>query len=192
MGILFDQKSQGATFLRIENGRRSKASRTRITEEQVDEFKDGFELFDVTGEGIIPWSQCANVARCFGFNPLEEQVKLLLAGGDEENMPKKEDMATKSIHFDDFLGILWGIATANTPGSYEDFYEGLKVFDKDGGGNISGAELRHVMSSLGEKLSSEEVNFLLDGMEDLNGCVSYEKFIKKLMSDNEDPNAEAE
>ena len=68
----------------------------------------------------------------------------------------------------------------------------LKVFDKDGGGNISGAELRHVMSSLGEKLSSEEVNFLLDGMEDLNGCVSYEKFIKKLMSDNEDPNAEAE
>jgi len=91
------------------------------------EFKDGFELFDMTGEGIIPWSQCANVARCFGFNPLEEQVKLLLAGGDEENMPKKEDMATKSIHFDDFLGILWGIATANTPGSYEDFYEGLKV-----------------------------------------------------------------
>ena len=50
-----------------------------------------------------------------------------MAGGDEENMPKKEDMATKSIHFDDFLGILWGIATANTPGSYEDFYEGLKV-----------------------------------------------------------------
>ena len=47
------------------------------------------------------------------------------------------------------------------------------------------------MSSLGEKLSSEEVNFLLEGMEDLNGCVSYEKFIKKLMSDNENPDAEA-
>merc|ERR1719427_1106899 len=73
-----------------------------FSEEQVDEFKDGFELFDMTGEGIIPWSQCSNVARCFGFNPMEEQVKLLLAGGDEENMPTKDDMATKSIHFDDF------------------------------------------------------------------------------------------
>ena len=72
-----------------------------------------------------------------------------------------------------------------------DVIKNIQVFDKDGGGNISGAELRHVMSSLGEKLSSEEVNFLLEGMEDLNGCVSYEKFIKKLMSDNENPDAEA-
>jgi hypothetical protein len=32
----------------------------------------------------------------------------------------------------------------------------LQVFDKDGNGFISAAELRHVMTNLGEKLTDEE------------------------------------
>ena len=50
---------------------------------------------------------------------------------------------------------------------------------------MSSAELRHVLSNLGEKLTSEQVSFLLDGQEDLNGNVNYDKFIKKIMSDSE-------
>merc|ERR1712130_1057650 len=68
-----------------------------FTEEQIDEFKDAFELFDRTGEGIIAYNQCCDVARCFGYNPTQFGVKLLLAGGDEENLPTKEDMENKSI-----------------------------------------------------------------------------------------------
>jgi calmodulin len=35
------------------------------------------------------------------------------------------------------------------------------VFDKDGNGFISAAELRHVMTNLGEKLTDEEVGRVL-------------------------------
>jgi len=52
---------------------------------------------------------------------------------------------------------------------------------------MSGAEMRHVLTSLGEKLSSAEVSQLLEGQEDLNGMIKYEDFIKKMMSDSEDP-----
>lgn len=100
-------------------------------------------------------------------------------------MPTKEDMATKSISFDDFLPILWGVATSKDPGSFEDFMEGLKVFDKDGNGTVNSAELRHVMCALGEKLSPEEVDQLCEGLEDANGQINYEQFIKKVMSDDE-------
>lgn len=37
----------------------------------------------------------------------------------------------------------------------------LQVFDKDGNGFISAAELRHVMTNLGEKLTDEEVDEMI-------------------------------
>ena len=37
-----------------------------------------------------------------------------------------------------------------------DILEAFKVFDKDGNGSISAAELRHVMHNLGEELTAEE------------------------------------
>lgn len=41
--------------------------------------------------------------------------------------------------------------------SEEEIREAFRVFDKDGNGFISAAELRHVMTNLGEKLTDEEV-----------------------------------
>ena len=39
--------------------------------------------------------------------------------------------------------------------------EGLRHFDKDGNGFISSAELRHMLTSLGEKMSEEDVEDLI-------------------------------
>ena len=47
----------------------------------------------------------------------------------------------------------------NTFSSEEEIREAFRVFDKDGNGFISAAELRHVMTNLGEKLTDEEVNY---------------------------------
>jgi calmodulin len=42
--------------------------------------------------------------------------------------------------------------------SEEEILEAFKVFDKDGNGFISAAELHHIMTNLGEKLTDEEVD----------------------------------
>ena len=43
----------------------------------------------------------------------------------------------------------------------EELKEAFRVFDKDGNGFISAAELRHVMTNLGEKLTDEEGTYLI-------------------------------
>jgi calmodulin len=45
--------------------------------------------------------------------------------------------------------------------SEEEIREAFKVFDRDNNGFISAAELRHVMTSIGEKLSDDEVDEMI-------------------------------
>ena len=57
----------------------------------------------------------------------------------------------------------------------EEIREAFKVFDKDGNGFISASELRTVMTSLGEKLTDEEVDEMIHEADtDGDGQVNYD------------------
>ena len=57
----------------------------------------------------------------------------------------------------------------------DEIREAFRVFDKDGNGYISAAELRHVMTSLGEKLTEEEVEeMIIEADTDGDGQLNYE------------------
>lgn len=57
----------------------------------------------------------------------------------------------------------------------EELREAFRVFDKDGNGFISAAELRHVMTNLGEKLTDDEVDEMIREADlDGDGMVNYE------------------
>lgn len=53
----------------------------------------------------------------------------------------------------------------------EEFIRGFQVFDKEGNGFIGAGELRYVLTQLGEKMSDEEVDELLKGVQ-IGACVS--------------------
>lgn len=54
------------------------------------------------------------------------------------------------MDFETFLPMLQAVAKNRGQGTYEDYLEGLRVFDKEGNGKVMGAELRHVLTTLGE------------------------------------------
>ena len=62
--------------------------------------------------------------------------------------------------------------------SEEEIREAFRVFDKDGTGFISAADLRHVMTNLGEKLTDEEVDEMIREADiDGEGQVNFEEFV---------------
>ena len=62
--------------------------------------------------------------------------------------------------------------------SDEEIREAFSVFDKDGNGVISPAELRHVLSNIGQKLSDDEIDEIMrDTDEDEDELINYEEFV---------------
>ena len=103
-----------------------------------------------------------------------------------------------TIDFPEFLTMM--ARKMKDTDSEEEIREAFRVFDKDGNGYISAAELRyefelplcgssgdlyfrHVMTNLGEKLTDEEVDEMIREADiDGDGQVNYEEFVTMMTS----------
>src|SRR3954452_9387904 len=102
--------------------------------------------------GCITTKDLGTVMRSLGQNPTEAELQDMINEVDADG--------NGTIDFPEFLTMM--ARKMKDHDSEEEIKEAFKVFDKDGNGFISAAELRHVMTNLGEKLTDEEVDEMVN------------------------------
>ncbi|VAH41965.1 unnamed protein product [Triticum turgidum subsp. durum] len=144
----------------------------QLTDDQIAEFKEAFSLFDKDGDGCITTKELGTVMRSLGQNPTEAELQDMINEVDADG--------NGTIDFPEFLNLM--ARKMKDTDSEEELKEAFRVFDKDQNGFISAAELRHVMTNLGEKLTDEEVDEMIREADvDGDGQINYEEFVKVMM-----------
>ncbi|KAF9345907.1 hypothetical protein BGX34_004370, partial [Mortierella sp. NVP85] len=110
-----------------------------------------FSLFDKDGDGCITTKELGSVMRSLGQNPTDSELQDMINEVDADG--------NGIIDFPEFLTMM--ARKMRDTDSEEEIKEAFKVFDKDGNGYISPAELRHVMTNLGEKLTDGELDQMI-------------------------------
>ncbi|KAM7479595.1 hypothetical protein LguiA_027808 [Lonicera macranthoides] len=145
----------------------------QLTEEQISEFKESFKLFDQNGDGVISSNELGSVMKSLGQNPTEDEVQFMIKEVDADH--------SGTINFTEFLNLM--AKKMKDAGVVKEIKEAFKVFDIDKSGFISAAEIKQVMSNLGQKLSEKNVNRMIREADiDGDGQINYEEFAKMMFS----------
>ena len=145
-----------------------------LTELQIAEYKEAFQIFDRHGEGAISSKELGTIMRSLGLNPSDEDLKEISESFDNE---KNNNL----IDFNSFLIIM--AKRKNDIDKEEDLLEAFRVFDKENNGKISARELRYVMMSSGEDLNENDIEDMIhEASTDNEEYIDYHKFVKLMIS----------
>uniref|UniRef100_A0A8B9UG50 EF-hand domain-containing protein n=2 Tax=Anas TaxID=8835 RepID=A0A8B9UG50_9AVES len=149
--------------------RKKSGLKPELTEEQKQEIREAFDLFDTDGSGSIDVKELKVAMRALGFEPKKEEIKKMIADIDKEG--------SGTIDFEDFLAMM--TQKMSEKDSKEEILKAFRLFDDDGTGKISFKNLKRVAKELGENLTDEELQEMIDEADrDGDGEVSEQEFLR--------------
>eukprot|EP00761_Pharyngomonas_kirbyi_P003511 gb/GECH01003515.1/.p1 GENE.gb/GECH01003515.1/~~gb/GECH01003515.1/.p1 ORF type:complete len:152 (+),score=58.33 gb/GECH01003515.1/:1-456(+) len=144
-----------------------------LTDEQVKEFRQAFDLFDKNGDGRISSSELRKVMESIGLNPKTEELN---------DMIKEVDIdGNGMIEFQEFLVLM--SRKLKSSDSEEEIREAFRMFDKNKDGFISEEELKQVMRAIGEELSDEQITEMIkEADSNGDGQIDFDEFLRMMRS----------
>merc|ERR1712061_11384 len=155
----------------------SQGSKQLRTDKMVyaDAVKKICDIYDWDGKGELDLFYLGDVMYALGMNTTKK-VCVGLGQTDEEGK--------KFAKFDDIVAKVQAAAdTPNSSGSYADYVELLKLYDKNNNGTMMLAELENILANLGDEIPKEDVQKLfaeLADPEDEDGFFPYMPFVDRL------------
>jgi len=141
-------------------------------ENHLDEYKLIFELFDKDGSGSISKEELGMMMSSMGSEYTETQL--------EDMINDIAHNGNKEISFQQFMVLM--NKRSKEVDLVEEYTEAFKVFDREGTGTIRRDELKLILTTLGEGLKPEEVEYMLrDADIDRNGFIEYKSFVRLML-----------
>merc|ERR1712057_48093 len=119
-----------------------KAKPGQLTEEQLDEIREAFSLFDSDASGQIDVRELKAAMRALGFEVKNEELKKMVQDVDNDS--------NGTIEFGEFLQMMTG--KMGEKDTREDIEKVFKLFDDDNTNKISFRNLARVAEELGENI----------------------------------------
>ena len=164
-----------ASSLRRPPARGVRKGRTELTEEQKQEIKEAFDLFDTDGSGSIDAKELKVAMRALGFEPKKEEVRRMIAEVDKDG--------SGTIEFPEFLDMMATKMAERDP--REEILKAFRLFDDDETGKISFKNLKRVARELGENMTDEELMEMIEEADrDGDGEINEEEFLRIMKKTN--------
>ncbi|XP_044518336.1 calmodulin-like protein 4 isoform X1 [Gracilinanus agilis] len=142
-----------------------------LSQDQINEFKECFSLYDKGQRGRIKANDLIVVMRCLGASPTPGEVGRHL-------LNHKLDRNSE-LDFSTFLTIMHKQMQQEEP--QKEILLAMLMTDKEKKGYITAEELRSKLTKMGERLTNKEVDDLLrEANIGPNGKVKYNEFIQKI------------
>ena len=140
-----------------------------LTEEQKQEIREAFDLFDTDGSGTIDAKELKVAMRALGFEPKKEEIKKMISDIDKDG--------SGTIDFSEFLEMM--TAKMSEKDSREEILKAFRLFDDDETGKISFRNLKRVAKELGENMTDEELQEMIDEADrDGDGEINEDEFLR--------------
>lgn len=134
-----------------------------ISDEQRNEYKEAFSLFDKTGNGVISVQEFKNLMNALDQELSEAEIKQMMNSEGH-------------IDFGEFVALM--ARQVFEKDTEEELRVAFKIIDSNDNGVISASELKAIMISLGENLTDEEINdMIVEADFDRDGVINYDEFV---------------
>ncbi|KAI0985931.1 hypothetical protein GJ496_001014 [Pomphorhynchus laevis] len=141
----------------------------QLSQEQISEIKQVFNMYDRDKSGSIPTNTLGEVMKNLGHNLKYEELQECIEVVDEDG--------SGSVDWEEFLALMAKKTQENE--DEQELREAFRVFDKHNRGVIDVADLKLIFKALDENMSAEEVDQIISEVdEDNSGTVDFEEFMK--------------
>lgn len=146
----------------------------KLTLEEINEYKAAFNLFDKNQDGRIEPDELGLLMRSLGQNFSNAELK-------EITKEKIANDISFSVEFHEFLDVM--ARNRRKKDDYFKLVKAFKYFDRDNSGFINLNEFRHIITTIAEKLTQEEIDKLEEiAKVDSDGKFNYKDLVKAIIS----------